>query len=47
MPFDKDWLKRAVDIVGPDGLLVDTADLEAYSHDELALEIHLQIPKAD
>jgi glycolate oxidase len=46
MPVDRDWLKRAVDIVGAGGLLADAADLEAYGHDEYALETYVQIPKA-
>jgi glycolate oxidase len=46
VPFDKDWVRRAAGIVGPDGLLADTADLEAYSHDESALETYIHIPKA-
>ena len=46
MSIDKDWLKRAADIVGSDGVLVEEADLEAYGHDEYALQIYLQIPKA-
>ena len=46
MSVDKDWLKRAADIVGADGVLVEEADLEAYGHDEYALQIYLQIPKA-
>jgi len=46
MPVDKEWLKRAADIVGPDGILTDASDLEAYGHDEYALEIYVQPPKA-
>jgi glycolate oxidase len=46
MPVDKEWLKRAVDIVGPDGILTDASDLEAYGHDEYALETYVQPPKA-
>ena len=46
MSVDKDWLKRAADIVGSDGVLVEEADLEAYGHDEYALQMYLQIPKA-
>jgi glycolate oxidase len=46
MPVDKEWLKRAVDIVGPDGILTDASDLEAYGHDEYALETYVQLPKA-
>jgi glycolate oxidase len=46
MSLDRDWLKRAADIVGTEGILTDPADLEAYSHDEYALETYLQIPKA-
>ena len=44
--MDRDWLKRAADIVGAEGVLTEAADLEAYSHDEYALETYLQIPKA-
>jgi len=39
-------VKRDAAIVGADGLLVDSADLEAYGHDEYALETYLQIPRA-
>ena len=39
-------MKRAADIVGAEGVLTEAADLEAYSHDEYALETYLQIPKA-
>ena len=46
MSLDRDWLKRAADIVGAEGILTEAADLEAYSHDEYALETYLQIPKA-
>jgi glycolate oxidase len=46
MSLDRDWLKRASDIVGAEGILTDAADLEAYSHDEYALETYLQTPKA-
>jgi glycolate oxidase len=46
MPVDKEWLKRAVDIVGPDGILTAASDLEAYGHDEYALETYVQPPKA-
>jgi glycolate oxidase len=46
MSLDKNWLKRAADIVGAGGILTDAEDLEAYSHDEYALETYLKIPKA-
>ncbi len=46
MPVDKEWLKRAADIVGLDGILTDASDLEAYGHDEYALETYVQSPKA-
>ena len=46
MPVDKDWLKRAADIVGPDGILSDASDLEAYGHDEYALQTYVQTPRA-
>ncbi|UCF95848.1 MAG: FAD-binding oxidoreductase [Spirochaetaceae bacterium] len=46
MPVDKEWLKRAADIVGADGILVDPSDLESYGHDEYALQTYVQIPKA-
>jgi glycolate oxidase len=46
MPVDKEWLKRAADIVGPAGILTDASDLEAYGHDEYALETYVQPPKA-
>jgi len=46
MPIAKDWLKRAADIVGSDGILTDASDLEAYGHDEYALETYAQPPKA-
>lgn len=46
MPVDKDWLKRAADIVGSDGILTDASDLDAYGHDEYALETYVQPPKA-
>ena len=46
MSLDRDWLKRAADIVGAEGVLTEAADLEAYSHDEYALETYLQVPKA-
>jgi glycolate oxidase len=46
MSLDGDWLKRAADIVGADGVLADAADLDAYSHDEYALETYLQVPRA-
>jgi glycolate oxidase len=46
MPVDKVWLKRAADIVGSDGILTDASDLEAYGHDEYALETYVQLPRA-
>jgi glycolate oxidase len=45
MSLDRDWLNRAADIVGSDGILTDAADLDAYSHDEYALETYLQAPE--
>jgi glycolate oxidase len=46
LPVDKDWLKRAADIVGPDGILSNVSDLEAYGHDEYALDTYVQLPKS-
>ena len=46
MPVDKDWLKRAADIVGSDGILSDASDLEGYDHDEYAQQTYVQPPKA-
>ena len=38
-------MNRAADIVGSDGILTDAADLDAYSHDEYALETYIQVPE--
>ena len=46
MAVDRDWLKQAAEIVGADGVLQDPADVEAYGHDEYALETYVQLPKA-
>jgi glycolate oxidase len=46
MPVDPDWLKRAADIVGADGVLAEPSDLEAYSRDENALDTCRQAPRA-
>ena len=46
MSVDKEWLKRATDIVGQDGVLSAASDLEAYGHDEYALDTYLQVPSA-
>jgi glycolate oxidase len=45
-PVDRDWLKRAADIVGSDGVLADPSSLETHSRDEHALDIYRQTPRA-
>ncbi len=46
MFVDKNWLEQAMAIVGQDGILIDASDLEAYSHDEYAMDTYVQAPKA-
>jgi glycolate oxidase len=46
MSVDSKWLDKAAEIVGIDGVLVDTEDLQGYDHDEYALDSFVQIPKA-
>lgn len=46
MAFDKAWVRRAVGIVGEDGVLLDSAAMEPYSRDEYALDDLRVMPRA-
>ena len=46
MPVDRQWLERARQIVGPEGLLVEPSELEPYAHDEYAADSYARVPAA-
>ena len=43
---ESQFIDQLVDVVGPDNVLTEPADLEAYSHDEYASEVFSYTPKA-
>jgi glycolate oxidase len=46
MPVDGQWLERARQIVGPEGLLLAASEMEPYAHDEYAVDSYARVPAA-
>jgi glycolate oxidase len=46
MAVDREWLRRAREIVGSEGLLLEKAELEPYAHDEYAVSSYARMPAA-
>jgi glycolate oxidase len=46
MSVDRFWIEKAAAIVGPGALLTQGSVLEAYSHDEFAVQSYAQAPEA-